>query len=1097
MENVRQRAFVKLRPPCVELNAIALKFRGKQTSIKSVLQALHELHKVLQDLGQEDCLDAKLAEYAFFPLSHVLNESQRLSSRCLEVAVQSLQILVSKGWRQNIVPEMGKQLLILMTLLSGGPPTQTQTEQPSDDLKVAAFDCIEQLVEWMSKGAGKKYLFDDGGTKTIVDQATYLLLEAITDSPSDLVQLAAAKALSRLTGSINSRILLASLLPRTVSALTKALLPSTEIRRTHKVLAYNLRLLTQTLQRVLNDSVSFTDQSAIGSQESSVKASGEHEILGESWLKATSSQIKIALTNVAKLRNHERSDVREALLELCLMVIEECPKSLAESVPLMVEMMVALANDQNSLSANSALKHLATSNPLISDVLKSSLYTWSMSLPRLMQGSDDRPKQRALTQISTAFEILADTANGTDMLINSIASTLVDSVSTAVQVAKLRPRTAVAETSSMSIQVLNTQGAGNSRSFQPILLDHKSQEGSLAALQSLVKNLRAVDPSNSVVRAVMNRIPSGDIHTQLSSIWITLNLLRRHETGFTIDDVVENSSTSTGLRNSQPYLISDLYSFALPILLTNAEFMNDTETNWQLPALALECLVLQAEQLGASYRPELIDTLYPVLSLLGSQDSNLQAHAMTALNLLATACEYSSTQDLLVENVDYLVNSIAIKLNSFDLLPQPSLVLLMMVKLCGASLLPYLDDLIGSIFAALDNFHGYPQLVEMLFEVLKAIVDESTKKPQLTITDGKTPEHRKLPVHSSTLHDILGDLGAAKSRKRKHGSDEEEPLTLPHRPWSSSLDGPKQDPAEPSDVQLAENENDEGNLPVSSNNTDQDKVLSKSHQLLLSISQATTPHLSSPAPRVRLILLQLLDRIAPLLAQDENSFLPLINTIWPSLTARLFGEVGADGEGETAYNVCAAAETMVKLCEGAGDFMASRIEDIFPQLAKLYKQVWRRVQADKDRKSRRKQPQRPSDHLHGTVELRLVQSQAGPVATAKPQVLNPSYVSTTDAQIYRALKGLLVAILLNVRITDDNGDSILALLEPAGDGPEEDEVRGALENWNRDAVWIFMERKKIESDILDGQREMDDWEWRDVERPRIDHTFGALREVIF
>src|SRR5271170_5607845 len=398
----------------------------------------------------------------------------------------------------------------------------------------------------------------------------------------------------------------------------------------------------------------------------------------------------------------------------------------------------------------------------------------------------------------------------------------------------------------MSIQALNTQGVGNSRSFQPILLDHKSQEGSLAALRSLVKNLRAVDPSNSVVRAVMARIPSSDIHTQLSSIWITLNLLRRHETDFTIDDMIEDSSTSTGLRNSQPYLISDLYSFALPILLTNAEFMNDTETNWRLPALALECLVLQAEQLGASYRPELIDTLYLVLSLLGSQDSNLQVHAMTALNLLATACEYSSTQDLLMENVDYLVNSIAIKLNSFDLLPQPSLVLLMMVKLCGASLLPYLDDLIGSIFAALDNFHGYPQLVEMLFEVLKAIVDESAKKPQLTITDGKTPEHRKLPVRSSTLHDILGDLGAAKSRKRKHGSDEEEPLTSPHRPWSSSLDGPEQDhPVEPSDVQLAEND-EEGSLPASSKNADQDKALSKSHQLLLSISQATTPHLSSP-----------------------------------------------------------------------------------------------------------------------------------------------------------------------------------------------------------------------------------------------------------
>ena len=162
-----------------------------------------------------------------------------------------------------------------------------------------------------------------------------------------------------------------------------------------------------------------------------------------------------------------------------------------------------------------------------------------------------------------------------------------------------------------------------------------------------------------------------------------------------------------------------------------------TDARWQLQALALECLVLQAEQLSKSYRPELMESLYPVLSLLGSQNGSLQHHAMTALDLLARACQYLSVTDMLVDNVDYLVNSIALKLNSSNLAPQAPQVLLMMVRLCGARLIPYLDDLIGGIFMALDDFHGYPNLVEMLFEVLSGIVDEGAKQPRLADYRGK------------------------------------------------------------------------------------------------------------------------------------------------------------------------------------------------------------------------------------------------------------------------------------------------------------------------------------------------------------------------
>jgi hypothetical protein len=151
--------------------------------VKTVLRALEGLLDVLEALGRDDVLDEKLAEYAFFPLSHVFNESQRLSSRCLEVAVRCLQILVARGWRVKLAPEMGKQLLILMTLIAGRGPAQGQAESPGDDLKIAAFDCMSALTECIGKLQQSKHIFDEVGARTIVDQSTYILLEAITDNP--------------------------------------------------------------------------------------------------------------------------------------------------------------------------------------------------------------------------------------------------------------------------------------------------------------------------------------------------------------------------------------------------------------------------------------------------------------------------------------------------------------------------------------------------------------------------------------------------------------------------------------------------------------------------------------------------------------------------------------------------------------------------------------------------------------------------------------------------------------------------------------------------------------------------------------------------
>ena len=854
-----------------------------------------------------------------------------------------------------------------------------------------------------------------------------------------------------------------------------------------------MEVLTNILYTVLNDGVAVSEAATLTDYGKSLRKARKDEaeappMLDKTWLQATSSQVKLALVSVARLRNHDRREVRQALVRLTAMVIEHCSQSLSDSVPAMVETMVVLAGDRDSTTAFSTLKRLATTEPLLAESLKSSLHRWTASLPRVMQGNDDRPKERVLQQISTAFEVLSEINQTSDVLNNSLATSLVESVAAAVQSAARKPTQAISELVRPSLGLINIEDAANYTSFEAVVLNHSSQRDSTMQLQSLITNLGNSPHSDALFKSILDRVTSSG-SSRLAAIWLTLNFLRQAKASeASLDRFIDFAGDTAPLVDSRPHLVSDLYSLTVPELLSNLN-TDATESDWRLTAFALESLTLQAQQLGSSYRSELIETLYPVLSLLGASQPELRTHAITALNLLAKACDYPSTSDMLVQNVDYLVNSIALKLNTFDISPQAPQALLMMVRLCGAKLIPYLDDLIGDIFAALDNFHGYPLLVELLFEVLGAVIEEGARQPSATITDGKKPpQHRNQPYKPSTIDDIIADLRSHKARKNKTEAEHLEPRTpAPHRPWKGALDGPG-DLHSPSSNRADEDDaasEGDGDLPP----PEKEQPLSKSHTLLLRIAESTPYHLSSPSPRVHLAILQLLDRIATPLSADENTFLPLINSIWPALVPRLFaGSYAGDrseleeGGTEPGYTVIAAADAVSALCVAAGNFMASRIEDVFPNLERMYRQVWARVAAKREREARRRHSEKrrkldevskTGEQLKGTVDLdlRLIRQESGVTSiskdtdprTSQPPALVSEYQTTartSDDQMLNALIGLLITILTHIRITDDMGDTILELLAPVMDDPGREVVRDALESWNGDAVWLVREQRK-------------------------------------
>ena len=968
---------------------------------------------------------------------------------------------------------MGKQLLILMGLVAGGKPSKQDTVVP-DELKLAAFECISCVVHQLHASKDGSSIFSDVGTKNVVDQLVYLLLESMTDDTSDLVQLAATNALLEVITAVADRVLLASLLPRTASSLTRVLRTSTKARRTRKVLVAYLELLEHMLQAVLADEVTYTDGKVSQEGESTEKPA--EQALDESWLRATASQVNVVLLQVTKLRSYDGDEVRKALAGLCFMVVEECTKSLQEAIPIVLDTLVYIAQLDQSRVVMGRLESLSISVPKVNEILKTKLYDYCQSLPRTMLLNDEIPKQQLLRQLETMIVLASQSHESPAQVVTLLTRCLREGLEGLNQLHETK-RAQISDAGNSivtSFEIVNAQPATG---FDKLLMRHETQRDSAQQLQELLQVMARHRLSEGMARTLIDRTTSQT--SDLTSAWLAIACLRTPDaSSMDIDSMLNFEDTPSDLSVSRPYLISELYATLLPQITDIDTYADDYD--WRLTAVAVEATIIQAKQLGQSYRPELVDTLYPILSLLGSHNEALRQYAMTGLNLLSQACGYTSTSDMLIDNVDYLINAIGLKLNAFDVSPQAPQVLLMMLRLCGARIIPSIDDLVGSLFSALDNFHGYPRLVEMIFKVLQTIVDESKAQPQLAITTGLTkPVPRRNTVHVSTLDDILSDLRQRKDRKRKHVEEEADSKVLhttPQEPWTSRITTEE-------DIDPDENDNEtSGEVEESTQQPEKEPSLSKPHTLLLNIARATSPHLSSPSPSVRHTLLDLLITAIPLLAIHENSFLPLINDLWPSVIARLLTPLASNPEsgppslvqgtniagygtgatagdrgqtGEMSYNIVAAAEVVASLCTEAGDFMSTRIEEDFTRLQALFESTRRQVE----------QKHTANKSVAGKGMLQQSVSNGAKRPASSTAAMVPTSGSgnasrTAQGQILAALVKLLCSILEHVRVSDEMGEEIVGMLGPWVSKSEK--VRRVLGLWSEDTLWLLEWKGKMD-----------------------------------
>ncbi|WWC85300.1 uncharacterized protein L201_000162 [Kwoniella dendrophila CBS 6074] len=337
--------------------------------------------------------------------------------------------------------------------------------------------------------------------------------------------------------------------------------------------------------------------------------------------------------------------------------------------------------------------------------------------------------------------------------------------------------------------------------------------------------------------------------------------------------------------------------------------------------LSLQTMTLASQILSSSFRPLLLTTLYTLLSHLASPQAIVREFATTALHQIAYNIGYASPQNMVLDNVDYVINIVTLHLLPSRLSPTAPLVLIAMIRLVGSEIVPMVHDLVDEIFDALDDYHGYEALASSLLAVLGTLInvmnDEVESEGISVERKTKLKEFRRVEKPPNPKEDFEQFFGWWNERSNRRKEEISEILErAPQHAWGKKdLSEDKEDEAEGEDAQ--DDVGDETEIPPS-----------RSQIVCIRILEKSIYYLTHNSPFLRSKIISLISESVLILSRGnrESELLPLIDKSWNSILNKL----------DDAQNPLLVSETVnliSKLCENLGDFMSKRVLDhVWPRL---------------------------------------------------------------------------------------------------------------------------------------------------------------------
>ena len=855
-----------------------------------------------------------------------------MPSKATNLALSCLNRLIRDGWRDESSINLVKQLLLLLSFLAGGFGRTGKMTTVSEETEMCILQCYSGLFQNSCGSVNEFCNSEEPESISVTGHTISIILSSMSESLSTDVRLIAAEALHGLLSSISDVELLRNFLPGVLSQLTKILRPSPKSHQFYKVVCTGIQIITDLLRKVLSDKASLGTP-VVGSR-TSISVKTERARPTEAWLISTSSQLGLVLVNILPLQYHEREEVVTAISNLSITLLRDCQSILKKSTGLVVQTLLSISTHAltgNGLCSPQVLLDIMKVNIDVPTNLQTILHDLISALPRVMRVNDAVKRKRHVSQIRVALEVCHGFDLDTEVVEETLISTLHQSVVAVLESHSSRNTKPVQdEIPDMDDSLRHASGPKSMTLFKPLLVTGEIQDDCLTDLDGLIQVLHAVD-SISLLRYKLGQdITHVSGREQMACLWLSSrSLLRSVENVRAIEDLLQGAAV---FEQEDADFLDVVYSHSIDVL-TRPEL--DDTTDWRLQAIAMEVIAMQSFVQRLAFRAELVDSLYPVVQELASPNDALRGHAMVCLNLLSKSCGYPSPSDLIIDNVDYLVNAITLRLNTSNINLKIPQVLSMMITLCGPVIIPNLDDLIGSIFTMLANFHGYTSLVKSIFSVLSKLVLESQQASILALEQPTS----KPPLVRSSMSTSVPDVARLLSRLSAFSTLED---TIQSK--DSELSPLASVPSTVVDDQTA-GDNDE--IPKSSPAAEHIGLVhtpGKTYKMVQSIVRLSQYYLTHESPSLRQHLLELISMGCITLSTNEDEYLPVIHDIWPVVLRRLW-------DPEVFVSI-SAMKAVSSIFQHAGSFVASRVRDEWHNLRALYHRNQLRSTSTDSRSSR-------------------------------------------------------------------------------------------------------------------------------------------------
>ena len=934
-----------------------------------------------------------------FPLTSILrrNESAAVPDRVLELILLSLQILCEDWWWSCDL-RTWEQLFMLCGAFVGNIGGKGKEKERDDESKEAAIRCLITLTR-------KRETESDPTSPHAISSRESVILSKFSEharTASFIPILGQTiNALITTSGSSSLRLQRSSLellrilfelyvfedfaptvLPGVVSTMSRVALgsPTSKSWANGEIASLALSVMQMAILKSVGDGICIREglvrevtdlddliAAAEGTAKREVTPGEERRVeRTHSWLKATSSQLLMALKALTPVVSHPTATALVAMSSLSSSLLEHTSLTLPSCQPLLISFLLSLSRstyDSVSYHAYTSLVQLTGPASKVRHSLSQTLLQMTgdilSTLPRVLPSHADSKIEILAGQV----EAICRLVNSSSEKLSALSRGLGKLFGPMGGIEKWGWRLlAVMEFEMSQVTIMDTPAAhlmleqGTTPyepTFPELSLKYVATRSAQTALEQMFRGLGGAGGENCIYAvewfAAVGRTRRDN--TGVAALWLGARLLEGIAgvaVGIPEAEAIRHSNRLHKAARDLSRTIAELWDESIPdaelfdsphvdgtddmpiieyiqgaVVLDQSlrigngtKFTSPPKTSMLIlhSMVALQLLSVSARVLQARFASVLLYTLYPILQSIVSPVSQLSDSGFTALNIVASSLSYASPANLLISNFDYVLDAVSRRLSRQQLDIDAVKVLLIVVRIVGHDVVQKAPDVVDECFDRLDEYHGYDlvvdRLIEVLLEIVKVIEEDEDSH---VVREEDTGRSIAIPPDNTRMDAFESWFKSRNDENQEDDSTEYGPA--PRHPWGDTDTTAPEGPS--ADENQTQNDPDTAQVtPI--------QALSKQ------IVSRTIYFLTHESATVRAKILALLSSAVPVL--PESALLTSIHKAWPFILNRL-----SDSE---PFVTTAAASLVEALSTHVGSFMYRRVwDDVWPRFRTMLQKL--------------------------------------------------------------------------------------------------------------------------------------------------------------